>query len=117
MPTYDELVFVTGPTQLKNEPAVLRAFQQATFRGYAYAAAHPADATAILLKAPGVLSTSAPLIEHSIQLLAPLFTDSHGRYGTMSPALWQSYANWMTAGKLIPSHLDASKALTTSLLP
>jgi putative hydroxymethylpyrimidine transport system substrate-binding protein len=116
VPTYNELVFVTGPSQLKNEPTVLRAFQAATFRGYAYAAAHPAEATAILLKAPGVLSNSAPLIEHSIKLLGPLFADSHGRYGTMNPRLWQTYANWMTAGKLIPNHLDVSTALTTSLL-
>ncbi|MGH2344583.1 MAG: ABC transporter substrate-binding protein [Chloroflexota bacterium] len=117
VPTYNELVFVTGPSQLKSEPDILKAFQRATFRGYAYAAAHPAQATAILLKAPGVLSTSAPLIEHSIKLLGPLFADSHGRYGTIKPALWQAYANWMTAGHLLPNHLDVTKALTTSLLP
>ncbi len=117
VPTYNELVFVTGPTQLKSEPDVLRAFQRATFRGYAYAAAHPAQATAILLRAPGVLSTSAPLIEHSIKLLGPLFADSHGRYGTITPAKWQAYANWMTAGRLLPDHLNVTKALTTSLLP
>jgi putative hydroxymethylpyrimidine transport system substrate-binding protein len=117
VPTYNELVFVTGPTQLKNEPTVLRAFQSATFRGYAYAAAHPAEATAILLKAPGVLSNSAPLIEHSIKLLGPLFADSQGRYGTINPTLWQAYANWMTAGHLLPNHLNVSTALTTSLLP
>jgi putative hydroxymethylpyrimidine transport system substrate-binding protein len=116
VPTYNELVFVTGPSQLQNEPNVLRAFQRATFRGYAYAAAHPAEATAILLKAPGVLSNSAPLIEHSIKLLGPLFADSHGRYGTIRPVLWQAYANWMTAGHLLPNHLDVSKALNTSLL-
>ena len=117
VPTYNELVFVTGPSQLKSEPDVLRAFQRSTFRGYAYAAAHPAEATAILLKVPGVLSTSAPLIEHSIKLLGPLFADSHGRYGTINPALWQAYANWMTAGKLLPDHLNVGSALTTSLLP
>ncbi|HVA92534.1 MAG TPA: ABC transporter substrate-binding protein [Chloroflexota bacterium] len=117
VPTYNELVFVTGPGQLKSESGILAAFQRATFRGYAYAAAHPAEATAILLKAPGVLSNSASLIQHSIELLGPLFHDSHGRYGVMSTSAWQAYANWMTANRLLPDHLDAGKALTLRLLP
>jgi putative hydroxymethylpyrimidine transport system substrate-binding protein len=117
VPSYDELVFITGKSQLAREPAVLRAFQQATFRGYAYAVAHPAEATAILLKAPGVLSKSKSLIEHSLALLAPVFTDAHGRYGTMNEKVWQAYADWMTSTKLMPSHVDASQALTSTLLP
>lgn len=117
VPTYNELVFVTGPGQLKREPTILAAFERATYRGYAYAAAHPAEATADLLKAPGVLSTSTPLIEHSIRLLAPLFSDSHGRYGTMDPRLWQAYANWMTAGHLLSDHLNVSQAITARFLP
>jgi putative hydroxymethylpyrimidine transport system substrate-binding protein len=117
VPSYDELVFVTGQSQLAHESAVLRAFQRATFRGYAYAAAHPAEATAILLKAPGVLSSSRALIQHSIGLLAPLFKDAQGRYGTMVPSRWQAYADWMTRTHLMAGHLDATQALTLSLLP
>lgn len=117
IPPYDELVFVTGQAQLAHEPAVLRAFLRATFRGYAYAAAHPAEATTILLKAPGVLSTSRSLIQHSLTLLAPHFKDSRGRYGTMSVQQWQAYADWMTRTHLMSGHVDASKALTLSLLP
>jgi putative hydroxymethylpyrimidine transport system substrate-binding protein len=117
VPSYDELVFITGKTQLAREPDVLRAFQKATFRGYAYAVAHPAEATTILLKAPGVLSTSKTLIEHSLALLAPVFTDAHGRYGTMDEQRWQAYADWMTRTKLMPAHVDASQAMTSALLP
>ncbi|HXT34977.1 MAG TPA: hypothetical protein VN837_05320, partial [Chloroflexota bacterium] len=76
-----------------------------------------AEATAILLKVPGVLSTSASLIQQSIRLLGPLFHDSHGHYGTMSTGAWQAYANWMTATHLLPDHLNAGKALTLRLLP
>lgn len=117
VPTYNELVFATGRQQLTREPAALRAFQRATFQGYAYAAAHPAAATAILLKAPGVLSRSRGLIEHSIRLLAPLFADAHGRYGALDARQWQAYADWMTATHLMQPHLDAGQALTTALLP
>ena len=117
VPTYNELVFITGKSQLAHEPDVLRAFQRATFQGYAYAAAHPAEATAILLKVPGVLSTSRSLIQHSITLLAPIFKDSHGRYGTMDAQAWQAYADWMTNTKLMAGHLDASQALTNTLVP
>ncbi|HWE62535.1 MAG TPA: ABC transporter substrate-binding protein [Chloroflexota bacterium] len=117
IPTYNELVFVTGQSQLAREPSVLRAFQRATFRGYAYAVAHPAEATAILLKAPGVLSTSRALIQHSLTLLAPLFKDARGQYGTMDPRQWQSYADWMTRTHLMSGHLDAAQALTLKLLP
>jgi putative hydroxymethylpyrimidine transport system substrate-binding protein len=117
VPTYNELVFVTGKSQLISESTVLRAFQKATFQGYAYAAAHPAEATAILLKVPGVLSKSRGLIEHSINLLAPLFKDSQGRYGYMDQRRWQAYADWMTAAHLIQGHLDTSQALTEQLVP
>ena len=117
VPPYYELVFVTGRGQLSREPGVLRAFQQATFRGYAYAAAHPDQATAMLLKAPGVLSKSSSLIAHSLTLLAPLFKDAQGRYGAMDVRRWQAYADWMTATKLMSGHVDAAQAMTTSLLP
>jgi putative hydroxymethylpyrimidine transport system substrate-binding protein len=117
VPTYNELVFVTGPSQLAHEPEILRAFQRATFRGYAYAAAHPSEATAILLKVPGVLSKSASLIQRSITLLAPLFKDAHGRYGAMDAAQWQAYADWMTHTHLMQGHVDAAQAITGTLLP
>jgi putative hydroxymethylpyrimidine transport system substrate-binding protein len=117
VPVYDELVFATGTRQLQREAATLRAFQRATFEGYAYATAHPAEATRILLKVRGVLSSSRSLIEQSIRLLSPLFHDRQGRYGTMSVAQWQAYADWMTRTRLISTHVDARTALTTALLP
>jgi putative hydroxymethylpyrimidine transport system substrate-binding protein len=117
VPVYDELVFATATRQLQREAATLRAFQRATFEGYAYAIAHPAEATHILLKVPGVLSSSRSLIEQSIHLLSPLFHDRRGRYGTMSVAQWQAYADWMTRTHLMSTHVDARSALTTALLP
>jgi putative hydroxymethylpyrimidine transport system substrate-binding protein len=116
VPVYDELVFATATRQLQREAAPLRAFQRATFEGYAYAIAHPAEATRILLKVPGVLSSSRSLIEQSIRLLSPLFHDRTGRYGTMSVAQWQAYADWMTRTHFMSRHVDARTALTTALL-
>jgi putative hydroxymethylpyrimidine transport system substrate-binding protein len=117
VPTYDELVFITGQSRLSGEPTVLHAFLKATFEGYAYAAAHTSETTRILLKVPGVLSTSRSLIRQSLTLLSPLFKDGKGRYGTMDEHAWQSYANWMTANKLMPAHLDVAQAMTATLLP
>jgi ABC-type nitrate/sulfonate/bicarbonate transport system substrate-binding protein len=117
VPTYNELVFITGQSQLSGEPSVLRAFLKATFAGYAYAAAHQAEATQILLKVPGVLSTSRTLIQQSLALLSPLFSDSKGHFGTMDEHTWQTYADWMTANKLMPGHVNAAEAMTAALLP
>ncbi len=117
VPRYDELVFATGTRQLHDEAPTLRAFQRATFQGYAYAAAHPAEAARLLLRVPGVLSHSEPLIERSIRLLGPLFHDGRGRYGTLSAAQWQSYADWMTRGRLLRARVDARAAVTTTVLP
>ena len=117
VPSYNELVFVAGRGQLAREPATLRAFQRATFKGYAYAAAHQEEATSILLKVPGVLSSSRVLIRQSLSLVAPLFKDAKGRYGAMDGVRWQAYADWMLAKGLIHSHLDAGRALTLALLP
>ena len=65
-----------------------------------------------LLKVPGVLSSSRSLIEQSIRLLSPNFHDKQGRYGTMSVAQWQAYADWMTRTHLMSTHVDARTALT-----
>ncbi len=54
---------------------------------------------------------------HSIRLLGPLFHDERGRYGTLSTTQWQSYADWMTRGRLLPARVDARLALTTTVLP
>ena len=117
VPSYDELVFVTGQRQLASEGATLRAFQRATFQGYAYAAAHPAEAARILVHAPGVLSTNEALIERSLRLLGPVFHDDRGRYGTLSAPAWQTYADWMTRTHLLSRHVDARAALTLAVLP
>jgi len=117
VPRYDELVFATSAARLRTEAATVRAFQRATFQGYAYAAAHPAEAARILLRVPGVLSHSASLIERSIRLLSPLFHDERGRYGTLSVARWQSYADWMTRTHLLRTRVDARAAVTTAALP
>lgn len=117
VPAYDELVFATGERQLATESPILRAFQDASLRGYADAAAHPAEATAVLLRVPGVLSTSRRLIEHSIRLLTPSLHDARGRYGTLSVARWQAYADWMVHTKLLKQRLDARQAISLALLP
>ncbi len=117
VPTYDELVFITGKTQIAGESDTIRAFLKATYKGYAYASAHTVETTQILLKVPGVLSTSRSLIEQSLGLLSPLFKDGKGAYGTMDQRAWQAYADWMTAKKLMPGRLDVSQAMTASLLP
>jgi len=117
VPTYDELIFATGTGQLAREPATLRLFQQATFEGYAYAAAHPAEAARILLKAPQALSRDARLLEQSIRLLAPEERDARGRYGAMSATQWQGYADWMLRTGLVKKHIDARPAVTGALLP
>lgn len=117
VPRYDELVFATGTRQLRDEADTLRRFQRATYRGYAYAAAHPAEAARLLLRVPGVLSRSRRLMEHSLRLLAPLFHDRQGRYGTLSVARWQAYADWMTRTGLMKKHVDARTAVAADLLP
>ncbi len=117
VPAYDELVFATGTRRVRDEADTLRRFQRATYQGYAYAATHPDEAASILLHVPGVLSGSQPLIARSIRLLAPLFRDARGRYGTLSVAGWQAYADWMTRTHLMDTHVDARAALTSVLLP
>lgn len=117
VPPYDELVFATGAAQISHEAQALRDFQRATFEGYAYASSHPAEAARLLLKAPGVLSSSAPLIERSIRLLGPLFHDTQGRYGVMSARAWQTYADWMARNRLLSRHVDVTSAMTSAIVP
>lgn len=115
VPIYDELVFAASQSHIAHAASVLRAFLRAAYQGYAYAVAHPAEAVRILLRAPGVLSSSSSLLAESLKLLAPTF-HKHG-YGVMVAAEWQGYANWMFRQKLVTHPVNGAQSQTSALLP
>lgn len=87
-PEYFPLLFTTRDL-IAREPETVRALVAATGRGYAYAAAHPADAAELLLRAvPRDLlpPRGDELVRRSLAWLAPRFVGTLA--GTPSPHPW-----------------------------
>lgn len=114
VPNYDELVIVTSENMVKNHPATVRAFVQATQKGLSYAIAHPSQAASFVVKAGQGLNAS--LVRKSVDLLVPGFKGPNGIPGDLVPSAWVSYANWLTSEKLVSHPISGNSAVDTSFL-
>jgi len=114
VPSYDELVIVTSENMVKNHPATVRAFVQATQKGLSFAIAHPAQAASFVVKAGQGLDAS--LVRQSVALLVPGFKGPDGIPGDLAPAGWASYAKWLSSEKLVSHPVSGAKAVDTSFL-
>jgi ABC-type nitrate/sulfonate/bicarbonate transport system substrate-binding protein len=106
---------------------VTRRFLAAIEEGYAYAAAHPAEAANLLIGAnESVLGTQKQLVLQSAQLEASqYYKDSAGQIGYQSEARWQALTDFMfrngiltdAAGKPIGAEPKASTLFSNDYLP
>ncbi len=114
VPTYDELVLVTSQRLAASDPALVRRAVQVIQRGYAFAAAHPAQAGQDLLKETTGLSPR--LVRASLKLLAPAFDYRVPTVGYQSPSQWRAYLAWMRARHLIQGKVAVDQAMTDAYL-
>jgi ABC-type nitrate/sulfonate/bicarbonate transport system substrate-binding protein len=115
VPDYYTPVVVTGETTLKDQPDLVRRFMAATARGYAYAIAHPEESAEILLRASP--ETKPDLIRRSQAWLSPRYQADADRWGVQKPEIWQAFADFMLANKLIAKPIDSQKAFVNDFLP
>jgi ABC-type nitrate/sulfonate/bicarbonate transport system substrate-binding protein len=102
-------------------------FLGAVHRGYDYAAAHPAAAASLLIKAnQAVLGAQKDLVDQSAALeAAQYYKDPAGKIGTQSDARWKTltdflYANGIltdSAGKALAAEPALSTLYTNAYLP
>lgn len=115
VPDYYTPILITAPDMVEGQPDVVAAFVQATARGYAYAAAHPAEAADMLLEA--VPELDAELVQAGAEWLAPQFQADAPRWGQQRLAIWQGYTDFLVEHGILETAIDAEAAFTNEFLP
>ena len=116
IPDYYTPILITSADEIVKHPDVVKAFVQATARGYAYAIQHPDDAAAILIKA--VPDLDAALVKESSEWLAGQFQADAPRWGQQKLSIWQGYSDFLIKGGASLDHgIDAKTAFTNDFLP
>ncbi len=100
VPPYDELVLVVRQGEARGDGEDIRAFMHALWLGQQAAAADPAGAAKLLVKANPDLQQ--PLQVASIKATMPAEQSSGGKpFGWQSPAQWAAFGRWMYAQHLL----------------
>jgi putative hydroxymethylpyrimidine transport system substrate-binding protein len=115
VPDYYELVLVASEDKVASDPDQIAALLGAIERGYLDAITEPDAAIAAMKQAYPELDQTVEQV--GIGLLAGVWLDPDGRYGTQSAERWSTYAAWMKGADLIPDDLDELAAFDGSLLP
>lgn len=123
--TYSTLI-ASSDTFLRKNPVLARKFLAAVSRGYTYAAEHPDQAAALLVKANRSVLTNATLVKQSEELLAQqYYRAADGSIGGQTSAIWQAYTDFQfknglltdANGKALTREPDVSEFFTTAYLP
>jgi putative hydroxymethylpyrimidine transport system substrate-binding protein len=119
VPTYNELVIVARQSDLdaKSGGAKVRRFMHALAEGMKALRKDPTTGIEPLLRANRDLDRR--LQEASVRATMPVFfpADTSKPFGTMDPAEWAAYGDWMTRNRLLRNPPDAAAALTNEFLP
>ena len=115
VPDYYTPLLITNEDMIKSQPDVVKAFVQATARGYAYAIQHPDESADILLKAAPDLD--ANLVKESAKWLAPQFQAEASRWGEQKQSVWQGFTDFLVKNGALKAPIDVKAAFTDDYLP
>lgn len=108
-------VIIASETTLNDNPQLAEKFMRATSKGYLYCIDNPETAAGILLdNAP---ESDRDLLIASQKYLALEYKSDAPRWGEMKTSVWQDYADFMFANKLIDKNIKAEEAFTNQFLP
>jgi ABC-type nitrate/sulfonate/bicarbonate transport system substrate-binding protein len=100
---------------IDEDPDAVKAFTEATAKGYQYAIDDPEAAAGILLEA--VPELDEKLVTESQKYLAGEYAKDAPQWGYEKDGIWQSYSDLMLSSDLISKQLDISAAYTNEFLP
>jgi ABC-type nitrate/sulfonate/bicarbonate transport system substrate-binding protein len=115
IPDYYTPIFITSETMIQERPEILRSFLLAVTRGYQFAIDDPETAAQILLQA--VPELDADLVYASQAWISQYYQADAPRWGEQQTAVWEAYAQWMTANGIITATFEANSAMTNAFLP
>jgi ABC-type nitrate/sulfonate/bicarbonate transport system substrate-binding protein len=96
VPDYSTPDFIAASKTIRAKPAAIRAFMQATARGYEYARVHPQQAAQILITGvpPGTFPDPG-LVTQSQTYLSAHYQDAGRPWGLQTQASWHNYPQFM----------------------
>jgi ABC-type nitrate/sulfonate/bicarbonate transport system substrate-binding protein len=115
VPDYYTPILITSERMIAEQPEVVRAFVQATARGYADAIANPSEAARILLEAHPDLD--ADLVRASAIWLAEQFQAEAPQWGVQRTEIWDAFTDFMVRAGALEAPIDSAKAFTNDFLP
>jgi ABC-type nitrate/sulfonate/bicarbonate transport system substrate-binding protein len=115
IPDWYTPLLATSEQLIADDPETVRAFVEATARGYAFAAEKPEEAAQILLEAAPELDPG--LVEPSAAFLADQYAADAPQWGWQDEQVWVDFSAFLLESGLIEEELDVSTAYTTEFLP
>lgn len=114
VPDYYTPILITNETMIADDPETVKAFVEASARGFEFAIANPEAAAGILLTANPDLD--ADLVKASQLWLANEYQAEASQWGIQSEEIWQNYANFLIENGIIET-FDGKRAFTNQFLP
>lgn len=114
IPDWYTPLFITSEQMVADHPDIVRAFMEATARGYVEAISDPAGAAAALLAAAPELD--ADLVRASMDYHAPKFV-GEGGWGMQDGEVWSAFARFLVQAGLLEQDVDTEAAYTNEFLP
>lgn len=119
-PTFDYYspVLVANNDLLKNDPETVKAFLEATKKGYEYAVSNPDEAADILINGDdtGSLKGSEALVKASQKWMADQYVADAPKWGYIDPARWNAFYNWVSENGLSDSKIEENTGFTNDYL-
>ncbi len=115
IPDWYTPLIATSDTLIADDPDLVRAFLEATSRGYHFAIENAAEAAEILLAAAPELDRG--LVESSAAYLTGKFADPGVPWGTQQHDIWERFEVFLREAELTDAELDVVEAYTNDFLP
>lgn len=115
IPDWYTPLIITNENLIKNDPETVKAFMEATSRGYEYAIEHPDEAADILLAAAPELDPQ--LVKLSAEYLSTRYVDEGRQWGLQDEDIWTGFEQYLFDSGLTDKHIDVNAAYTNEFLP
>ncbi|HWO94125.1 MAG TPA: ABC transporter substrate-binding protein [Dehalococcoidia bacterium] len=115
IPDWYTPVFITSQDMIESDPDTVRAFMEATSRGYEFAMENPEETADILLRAAPELDER--LVRASAEWLATRYVDEGRQWGLQDREVWDRFHEFVLNAGLIEEPIDVEAAYTNDFLP
>jgi ABC-type nitrate/sulfonate/bicarbonate transport system substrate-binding protein len=108
-------LIITSERMIEDDPETVRAFMDATSRGYEYAIENPDESAEILLKEAPELDEY--VVKEGQKYLSGRYAEGAPQWGRQEEEVWKRYADLMYSNGELERELDVESAFTNEFLP